>query len=237
MDMICYMHEGNPYGYLRVGSKVILAPNLSVMVGLNLDTVDRLLAELEDCGVFERDEDSCIYSRRMIRDENLRNKRAAGGKLGGNPALKPRKDKAKVNLKVENEDKLILTPSSSSSSSSSITPLTPQGGLLESDMLPKNARRLSAKQQGITKALGNTPKMIRLNSWFGRKPDTIWTVEALIAFIDNNPTEAELNGMEQFYTAQETEFNKLYRRKDLVTLLNNWSKELDKARDYARKIQ
>jgi hypothetical protein len=104
-------------------------------------------------------------------------------------------------------------------------------------MLPKNARRLSAKQQGITKALGNTPKMIRLNSWFGRKPDTIWTVEALIAFIDNNPTEAELNGMEQFYTAQETEFNKLYRRKDLVTLLNNWSKELDKARDYARKIQ
>ena len=24
MDMICYMHEGNPYGYLKVGDKVIL---------------------------------------------------------------------------------------------------------------------------------------------------------------------------------------------------------------------
>jgi hypothetical protein len=207
------------------------------MVGVNLENIERLLTELEDCGVFERDEEGCIYSRRMIRDESIRNTRAAGGKLGGNPALKHNKVKSKVNLKVGNKDNQIPTPSSSSSSSSSITPLTPQGELVESDMLPTNARRLSTKQKGITKCLGNTPKMIRLNSWFGRKPDTIWTVEALIAFIDNNPSDAEIDGMEQFYLAEETEYNKLYRRKDLVTLLNNWSKELDKARDYARKLQ
>ena len=235
MDIICYMHEGNPYGYLKVGNKVILPANLALMVGLNLADVERLLQELEECQVFDRDSNGCIISRRMIRDENLRNTRAAGGKLGGNPNLISKKVKTKVNHKVENEDKQILTPSSSSSSSSSSTPLTPQGGLLEFDMLPKNARRLSTKQQGITKVIGNTETMKRINTWFGRKPDTIWTVEALIAFIDNNPSAAEIDGMEQFYTATETEYNKLYRRKDLVTLLNNWNKELDKARDYARK--
>jgi hypothetical protein len=48
----------------------------------------------------------------MIRDEELRQKRAEGGKLGGNPNLK-------VNHKVMQEDKQNTTPSSSSTSSSS----------------------------------------------------------------------------------------------------------------------
>jgi hypothetical protein len=56
----------------------------------------------------------------MIRDEYLRNIRAEGAKLGGNPKLKNiNKDNLVDNLKLENKDKLIPTPSSSSSSSSS----------------------------------------------------------------------------------------------------------------------
>jgi hypothetical protein len=119
MDMICFMHEGNPYGYLKVNRKVILPANLAVMVGVNLQDAERLLAELEECGVFERDEDGCIFSKRMVRDESLRNARAQGGKLGGNPALVKGKVNLKDNPKVENEDKQKPTPSSSSSSSSS----------------------------------------------------------------------------------------------------------------------
>jgi len=119
MDMICFMHEGNPYGYLKVNRKVILPANLAVMVGVNLQDAERLLAELEECGVFERDEDGCIFSKRMVRDESLRNARAQGGKLGGNPALIKRKVNLKDNPKVENEDKQKPTPSSSSSPSSS----------------------------------------------------------------------------------------------------------------------
>jgi hypothetical protein len=119
MDMICFMHEGTPYGYLKVNRKVILPGNLAVMVGVNLQDAERLLAELEECGVFERDEEGCIYSKRMVRDESLRNARAQGGKLGGNPALVKGKVNLKDNPKVENEDKQKPTPSSSSSSSSS----------------------------------------------------------------------------------------------------------------------
>ena len=111
MDMICYMHEGNPYGYLKVGNKVIHAENLSRMVGESLDNVKKWLDELFEAGVYDLD-DGAICSRRMIRDENLRKIRAEGGKLGGNPKLKD-------NSKVNHEDKQKTTPSSSSSSSSS----------------------------------------------------------------------------------------------------------------------
>jgi hypothetical protein len=107
MDMICYMHEGNPYGHLKVGNKVIQSENLARMVGESLEVVEVWLKELLEAGVYDID-DGAICSRRMIKDENLRNIRAAGGKLGGNPMLKD-------NLKVKQKP----APSSSSSSSSS----------------------------------------------------------------------------------------------------------------------
>jgi hypothetical protein len=111
IDMICFMHEGNPYGYLKVGDKVILAHNLARMVGESLDVVEAWLEELKIASVFDID-NGIICSRRMIRDEELRQKRSEGGKLGGNPWLKV---KPKDNLDVNQNP----TPSSSSSSSSS----------------------------------------------------------------------------------------------------------------------
>jgi len=111
IDMICFMHEGTPYGYLKVSDKVILPSNLARMVGETLEVVEEWLHELEEAGVYDIN-NGAIYSRRMIRDEELRQKRAEGGKLGGNPKLK-------VNHEVNQEDKQKLTPSSSSTSSSS----------------------------------------------------------------------------------------------------------------------
>jgi hypothetical protein len=110
IDMICFMHEGSPYGYLKVADKVILPSNLARMVGETLEVVEGWLNELREAGVYDVD-NGAIFSRRMIRDEELRQKRAEGGKLGGNPNLK-------VNHKVVVDDKQNLTPSSSSSLSS-----------------------------------------------------------------------------------------------------------------------
>jgi hypothetical protein len=81
------------------------------MVGESIEVVADWLIELQEAGVYDMD-NGAIFSRRMIRDEELRQKRAEGGKLGGNPNLK-------VNHKVIQEDKQKQTPSSSSSSSSS----------------------------------------------------------------------------------------------------------------------
>jgi hypothetical protein len=117
IDMICFMHEGSPYGHLKVNHKVIHPVNLASMVGATLSQVEGWLNELQEAGVYDLTNDGVIYSRRMIRDENLRNMRAAAGKLGGNPALTKHD---KVNHEVESKVKQNPTPSSSSSSSSSI---------------------------------------------------------------------------------------------------------------------
>lgn len=80
IEMICLMHEGNPYGHLKVGDKVILPPILAQMVGASLPDVEKWLAELENAGVFSKKEsNNCIFCRRMIRDEKLREIRAKGG--------------------------------------------------------------------------------------------------------------------------------------------------------------
>ncbi len=120
IDMICYMHEGDPYGHLKVGEKVILPDNLARMVGENLEVVQGWLAELKIAGVYDIADDTSICSRRMIRDEKLREIRALGGKKGGNPALMvSNKVNLEDNLEVNDEVKQKPTPSSSSSSSSS----------------------------------------------------------------------------------------------------------------------
>jgi hypothetical protein len=120
IDMICWMHEGTPYGHLKVGQKVILPSNLARMVGEPLNVVEGWIEELKSANVFQLADDGTICSRRMIRDENLRNARAEGGKLGGNPNLKVNLEaNLDHNHKVDQEDKQNPTPSSSSSSSSS----------------------------------------------------------------------------------------------------------------------
>jgi hypothetical protein len=108
IDMICFMHEGYPYGHLKVGDKVILPANLARMCGLTMGETEGCLAELRDAGVFDIDENGVIFSRRMIRDEELRNKRAAGGILGGNPNLI-------ASQRLTSKVKQKPTPSSSSS--------------------------------------------------------------------------------------------------------------------------
>lgn len=116
IDMLCLMHQGAPYGYLKVGGKVIHLASLASVIGAPSADVQGWLAELEEAGVFSRDDDGCIYSRRMVRDELIREKRAAGGHLGGNPTLKGSPVVAQM---VNLQSNLEPTPSSSSSSSSS----------------------------------------------------------------------------------------------------------------------
>jgi hypothetical protein len=122
IDMICFMHEGSPYGYLKVGNKVILPENLARMTGITLEEVQGYLKELSDANVYDIESDGAICSRRMIRDENVRKLRAEGGKLGGNPNLIGEK---KDNRKVKNKVNQNTTPSSSSSSSTSNNIYTP----------------------------------------------------------------------------------------------------------------
>lgn len=111
-DMLSLMHQAEPYGHLVLNGLPIDDAALGRMVGATPGKVRRLIEELERSGTASRTADGALYSRRMVRDEQLRNERAEFGKLGGNPNLK---------AKVNPPDKPEQTPSSSSSSSSSLS--------------------------------------------------------------------------------------------------------------------
>jgi hypothetical protein len=131
-----------------------------------------------------------------------------------NGGVTVRRDIAEADTEAEGDTKKEIPP-------------IPQGGTSR----PKR-KRLNPKHERVAV---NTPAMIQINDWFGRKADTLWTIEQARILELINPSEAVLNGMGNFYLADETPETPLYRRTTLTTLLNNWDDELDKARAYSRK--
>ena len=120
IDMLAFMHEAEPYGHLRLNGHDIGPDSLARMVGANLKEVRRYLDELETAGVFSRTETGTSYSRRMVRDEELREKRAAGGHLSlENPSVPRRKEGRKDTFPLSIGASFVGSPSSSYSSSSS----------------------------------------------------------------------------------------------------------------------
>lgn len=82
MEMLCIAHESERYGYLSINGKPMTPAQLARIVGETPALVNKLLREIEDAGVLSRTADGIIFSRRMIRDEELRNIRTANGIKG-----------------------------------------------------------------------------------------------------------------------------------------------------------
>ncbi len=79
IDLMCFMHDGQPYGHLAVAGQPIPGPKLAQMVGLKYARFLALIQELEQAKVYAKSDSGALYSRRMVRDESVRGKRAAGG--------------------------------------------------------------------------------------------------------------------------------------------------------------
>jgi len=101
---------------------------------------------------------------------------------------------------------------------------------------PKSPKRGSGRrtiaEKKLTKVESNTLVMIRIGSWFGRKAGSLWSIYEedrlnLIEPIDPD----DLTAIEKYYT-EDIPNEKDYRRRDLQTLLNNWTGELDRARNW-----
>lgn len=87
-EMMCIMHDAEPYGSLLVNGRRIDKKQLSGLAGVSEKECTSLLMELEGNGVFSRDDDGTIYSRRMRRDHEKAIKDKENGKKGGNPSVK-----------------------------------------------------------------------------------------------------------------------------------------------------
>jgi hypothetical protein len=111
-EMMCIMHEAERYGSLLVNGRRIDKKQLAGLAGISERECTTLLFELEGNGVFSRDEDGTIYSRRMRRDYDKAIKDKENGRGGGNPRLK-----GGVNPPDNGEDKAHIPNATASSNS------------------------------------------------------------------------------------------------------------------------
>jgi hypothetical protein len=107
MDMLCLMHEGEPYGHLATVGGALTNEQVARMTGISVGRLRKLLYELETAGVSSRTASGLLFSRRMVKDERIREVRAQSGKMGGNPALL-------VKPEVDGKVKQVPTPASAS---------------------------------------------------------------------------------------------------------------------------
>jgi DNA-binding transcriptional regulator YhcF (GntR family) len=91
LELIALMHRSERYGYLLINGKAPSDRALAIQAGAAIDEVKEALAELEAEGVFSRDLDGLIFSRRMVRDEEKHRKASNFGKRG--VRAKARKEK------------------------------------------------------------------------------------------------------------------------------------------------
>lgn len=147
IDLMAIMHQADPYGHLVFNGRALEVAQLARMIGETPKDVTRWLKELEDNGVSSRNEHGVLYSRRMVKDEAVRNLRARGGaagadygqrggKYGGQGGRPPKQSTTPINNPPSDDTGGVATgvleppikpPPSSSSSSSIETPsqLTP----------------------------------------------------------------------------------------------------------------
>ena len=168
IDLICVMHGGEPYGHLRTGGSSFTVAEVARVVGEPVPKVKRALDELERNGVCSRTDAGVLFSRRMVRDEGLRSRRAAGGELGadagergrafGKLGGRPKKTPDETPLHGGNGRGIEEPPPSSSSSSSSSSGSETQG----------KKRRRREVDSPPPPASGDEPKPenVKLVEWF-----------------------------------------------------------------------
>lgn len=91
IDLICLMHDAEPYGHLTIGGVnpwVKPPKTLQRAIGVGYATLIATLNDLVNAGVCGVTNDGVIYSRKMVRSFEKSKKGQIDGKLGGNPALK-----------------------------------------------------------------------------------------------------------------------------------------------------
>lgn len=98
------LHHANPYGYLLCNGKKPASETISRIIGVEKEEYERGLAELVKRGVLKQDETG-LYNKRMVADQEKRDEMRRRGSLGGNPILVNPEDNQEVNPVVNHMDK------------------------------------------------------------------------------------------------------------------------------------
>jgi hypothetical protein len=91
---------------------------------------------------------------------------------------------------------------------------------------------MTATERKQTRVPASSELMNQVGALQGRRAGTQWTVAEAMALRAVNPPPEEVEAMAAYYGAHIGK-DKDFRRRDLITLLNNWNGELDRARIHA----
>ena len=175
IEMICVAHECEPYGHLVVNGRAMSDTQIGRLVGVSERDAKKLICELLDAGVCNRDEKGAIFSRRMAADEDLRERRAAGGKAGsehgskgashGSKGGRPRKEVTPQETPLDDGGRGVFEPPKEPppSSSSSVNPS------LSVANAPESAPPLAEKSAARAKATTFTAWLANIRAT-GQKP-------------------------------------------------------------------
>ncbi len=155
MRMLCIASAHDPIGYVAVAGRGLDETALARMTGCPESEVTALLGELDQNGVFSRDRQGRIYSRRMIADAKKAATARKNGKNGGNPNLRKQTENP---ASVKGSDKGGLKPQEPEAISHREKPpseaKTAEGqerpGRLPNGWSPSDADRVFARSLGAT---------------------------------------------------------------------------------------
>jgi len=105
-EMLCYMWESQERGYLNYSTE-----ELARLLRLPEDLLKQKLEQLSKRAIFSvRENDGAIYSRRMIKDQEIREIRKKAGSLGGKQTFANRFAQAKNEAKTQQntEDEVVV---------------------------------------------------------------------------------------------------------------------------------
>lgn len=157
------------------------------------------------------------------KQKEWREKSAAGGKKSAESrrlAKEAKKSATTQQAPFEGclNDGANQNPTLQFSSSPSNPPNPPRGFLLSTDPAEIPA--------------DNSPLMIRIGQFFNRRPTTRWNPKERKAIKSIGPIDPEDLALLERYYLEPIPKDEDYRRRDLETLLNNWTKEIDRARSH-----
>ena len=125
-----------------------------------------------------------------------------------------------------------LNPPQGGESSFSLSAEGPEiakNGAAASPAQADSAKKRPARPKKGARVRENSPLMVRIGAWFGRRPSTLWSVDEAERLDAVAPSDDELDLLEDYYRSDDPEIAP-YRRRAIETLLNNWTKDCDVAR-------
>lgn len=109
MDLLCLMFEQIPRGYLKnLDGSPWSIDDIARATGCTVDEAKTALGELTAKGVLKVDDGKCLYSSRLVRDEEIRKARVKAGSKGGSKTQANRQANSKQITEDEDEGEEVL---------------------------------------------------------------------------------------------------------------------------------